>query len=221
MKTIKYRSLLFCITLLCSFYTLAIPNDCSDGQKYGYGKLFYNGVVHPDEAIYPLRMQHTYNAPDPINDNRIYKENPLQSHALKTFIKAKALEDNVEINVSVENKSDKTIVIPKKNTAVEGRLSNPIFSITSGCIYLDYVGGLVNFGSVYQYPDDYVTIEPGHKYETIVKLVNYYHFLPGVHAYEILIPEIPFSFKDDIGNGELFVESNKIHLTITAPVKVN
>lgn len=219
MKTINYQLLLFCITLLCSFYTLAVPNDCSDGQQYGYGKLFYNGVAHTNEAIYPLRMQQAYNAPDPINDNRIYKENSLQSHALKIVIKAEELEGN--INVSVENKSDKSIVIPKKNTAVEGRLSNPIFSITSGCIYLDYVGELVNFGSVYQYPDDYVTIESDHKYETIVKLGRYYHFLPSVHAYEIFIPETPFYFKDKIGSDELFVESNKIHITITAPVKIN
>lgn len=214
MRKLNYQLLLFCLTISCSFYATSGTDNCSDGPQYGYGKLFYNGVTHTIEDVYPLRLQHKYNATKSIKNNNTSKEYSSQPLPIEVVINGRQLDSEVKVVISVENKSKKIVVIPKKNIAFNGALSNPIFSIVSECIRLDYIGQIVNFGSTYQYPDDYVVIKPSHKYVVEVVLGDYYHFLPGVYTYEIFIPEIPFSIEEDIEGNEQLARSNILYLTV-------
>ena len=152
-----------------------------------------------------------------MKDNIISQEYSSQIRPLEIIINASQLNNDVKVYVSAKNNSKETIIIPKKNIPFNGALSNPIFSIISECIRLDYVGQIVNFGSVYQYPEDYVTIEPDHQYHASINLGRYYHFLPGVHTYAVFIPMVPFLFKKSIKDDESSVRSNTIHLTVKGP----
>lgn len=217
MKIKNHILLAFCLAISCSVYASTNVDDCNNGPQYGYGKLFYNGTTHTRKEVYPLRMQHKYDTTNPVKAKNIDQQNLSHSQPLEIIINGNILDNKIIINISTKNRGKETIIIPHKNIALNGNLSNPIFSVVSECVRLDYIGQIVNFGSTYQCPDDYVTIKSGDIYNATVSLGNYYHFLPGNHTYEISIPETPFSFKDNSGHDESPVKSNTIRLTIKVP----
>lgn len=179
--------------------------------QYGYGKLFYGGKPHTQPKIYPLQESLVYNSGSSQvaeEDNSPYGKN------VSVFISEKLVLPNVVIDVKINNDSDALIAMPKKNIPNNEGLAGENFLINSDCIRLDYLGPLVNFGSHYNYPDDYISINPGSSYTTRIYLNEYYHFLPGEHHYNVEMLKIPILVKKGIGWERVVIRSNKISLKV-------
>lgn len=206
---IKYR--LFIFLIFISHFTFAMTGEtiCKNSPKYGYGKLYYYNSIHTKENLYLLSFENKYGG--------VEKDTKKNTNNISAFIKITIggviLNGHVVIDTIVNNKTASEIIIPKKNFVFEEKLSNPIFNITSGCVLFDYTGQIVNYGSKYNYPDDFIVIKKYGSYHSRVFLDNYYKFLPGINEYKIIIPEIPFSFKDK-REEEFIASSNEILIRV-------
>lgn len=210
--TINYIKIAFIIYSACnSIIATATIVDCTNSKQYNYGKRFFNGQIHDLEEIYSLN---NIFKPSQKNNTVINNTLTVKNNKPEVFIESKQLQNHIVILVSIKNTSDEQIIIPKKNISKNGWLSGPIFSISSDCINLDYLGPLVNFGSTYTYPEDYVVIEPNQIFNDSIKIDEYYHFIPGSYRYLITIPNIYFSSSINSPLTNHLTKSNTISLKI-------
>lgn len=192
--------------------------DCVNEQEYRYGKLFHDGHQYDTESIYLSKNSFEeikkINNHDTSINNQAFTDNYKNP---KVNINGEVSENHVIVFISLTNTSKKKMVIPKKNMSSDGWLAGSIFSIKYKCVSLDYLGPLVNFGSIYTYPDDYIIIAPGETFHDRVFLDEYYHFIPGKLDYEIEVLAIPFSFSPELTrNKTTTLKSNLIKLNINS-----
>lgn len=203
-----------CISiLLYSCWSIA---DCAipkNSPQYGYGKYFYGGKVNIRPEVYALNNDIVYNAAESYM-NEPDEDMPNFADNVSVFMTAKLDDNHVIANVIINNDSDTTIYIPKKNIPNNGGIAGPNFKIHSECIYLDYLGPLVNFGGHYTHSSDYVTIGSGGSFSERIFLDQYFHFLPGRHNYIIEIPFIPISFKNKRKWIEVRSKSNQVNIRV-------
>ncbi|MFW0764837.1 hypothetical protein ACN0IV_03210 [Trabulsiella odontotermitis] len=208
------KHILLLLRIFFSSYTFLQISICKEEPLYGYGKKFYNNTAHDIEKIYPLESELKYNS----NSSSLYDDESQKSENafVQITIDGNISDNHVIVNISLPNHTDNLLIVPKKNLSFQGRIANPVFSILSECIRLDYLGPYVNFGMEYVYPDDFIIIEPDKTFNDSIYLDEYYHFLPGEHQYEIHMVNIPVSFNPDNATEEndISINSNRIVLKI-------
>lgn len=57
MKSLKFKHLIFSIFIFKFASASSEEQSCNGSPLYGYGKLYYNNIVHDKEEIYPLTLQ--------------------------------------------------------------------------------------------------------------------------------------------------------------------
>ena len=201
LKDILKSNRALCFTLLFScFYS--INSKASEEvtlRKYGYGKLYWNGVLHKKPELYPLLESKRYITPDtpPSGVPPFYKTSDLESENMqldtKVILHLSINQKNGDVFaiVKIENNSTKSYFMSMRNLPKfnSKKMTNSLpcsemFLITADNIRLDYLGGKCSHSS-YQERDSWVEIFAGKSLSYRVKLNDTYEFPSGKMRYNI------------------------------------
>ncbi|ECF3155668.1 hypothetical protein ACVUCS_004492 [Salmonella enterica subsp. enterica] len=162
-------------------------------KEYGYGSLYWKQERHNKPYIYNILDANEY-IPEgtPIRDitpsySKGQNENIDAKNALNISLSLYITNEKEDVIATVKflNKSENSLYIYKKNIpSKDNILCDRRFLITSTNIYMDYLGGWCNYGSVF-YDQDWLEIPAKNGYSYNIILNKYYAFLPGNHIYNI------------------------------------